>query len=80
MTSENESSMGDWQVIDRSDNMYMLELHEGRVIASVNAVNVVRPTLEIKVLLADSADGNDVYNDGGGTERKGPARKVRLTR
>jgi hypothetical protein len=60
--------MGDWQVIDRSDNMYMLELHEGRVIASVNAVNVVRPTLEIKVLLADSADGNDVYNDGGGTE------------
>ena len=68
MTSENESSMGDWQVIDRSDNMYMLELHEGRVIASVNAVNVVRPTLEIKVLLADSADGNDVYNDGGGTE------------
>ena len=68
MASENESSMGDWQVIDRSDNMYMLELHEGRVIASVNAVNVVRPTLEIKVLLADSADGNDVYNDGGGTE------------
>ena len=31
-------------------------------------MNVVRPTLEIKVLLADSADGNDVYNDGGGTE------------
>lgn len=68
MTDSSELAVGDWQVIDRSDNMYMLELHEGRVIASVNAVNVVRPTLEIKILLADSADGNDVYSDGGGTE------------
>ena len=53
MTSENGSSMGDWQVVDSSDNMYMLELRKDRVIASVNAVNVVRPTLEIKILLAD---------------------------
>ena len=68
MTSENESSMGDWQVIDSSDNMYMLELHEGRVIASVNAVNVVRPTLEIKILLADSVNGDDVYSNGSDTE------------
>lgn len=53
MTSESESSMCDWQVVDSSDNMYMLELHKGRVVASVDAVNTVRPTLEIKILLAD---------------------------
>lgn len=68
MTSENESSMGDWQVIDSSDNMYMLELRKDHVIASVNAVNVVRPTLEIKILLADSVDGDDVYSNGSDTE------------
>ena len=58
--------VGGWQVLDRSDNMYMLELHEGRVIASVNAVNVVRPTLEIKILLAD--DVNDASGCSGSTE------------
>lgn len=55
MTSVNKSSIGDWQVLDSSDSMYMLELHRERVIASVNAVNVVRPSLEIKVLLAGDA-------------------------
>lgn len=66
MTSESESSMCDWQVMDSSDNMYMLELHKDRVIVSVNAVNVVRPTLEIKVLLAD--DVNDAGGYSGSTE------------
>ena len=57
MTDSSELAVGDWQVMDSSDNMYMLELHKDRVIASVNAVNVVRPSLEIKILLAD--DVND---------------------
>ena len=53
MTSGSELTVDGWQVVDSSDNMYMLELRRDRVIASVNAVNVVRPTLEIKILLAD---------------------------
>lgn len=59
MTSGNELTVDGWQVIDSSDNMYMLELHREHVIASVNAVNIVRPTLEIKILLADNvSDGS----------------------
>ena len=68
MTDSSELAVGDWQVMDSSDNMYMLELRKSRVIASVNAVNVVRPTLAIKILLADSVDGNDVYSNGSDTE------------
>jgi hypothetical protein len=63
MTDSSKLAVGDWQVMDSSDNMYMLELHKDRVITSVNAVNVVRPTLEIKVLLA-----NDVNNASGCSE------------
>jgi len=68
MTDSSEMSVGDWWVMDSSDSMYMLELRRDRVIASVNAVNVVRPTLEIKILLADNADDSDVYSDGGDAE------------
>lgn len=66
MTGGSGMTVDDWQVVDSSDNMYMLELHKDRVIVSVNAVNVVRPTLEIKVLLAD--DVNDAGGYSGSTE------------
>lgn len=58
MTDSSELTVGDWQVLDSSDNMYMLELRRGRVVASVNAVNVVRPSLEIKILLADDVSSS----------------------
>lgn len=63
MTSESKPSVGDWRVIDSSDNMYMFELHRDRVVVSVNTVNVVRPSLEIKILLADDAFSDASFSD-----------------
>lgn len=58
MTDSSNLTVGDWRVIHSIDNMYMLELRRDCVVASVNAVNVVRPSLEIKILLTNNAGSN----------------------